>query len=280
MDILALTKKKGKIIVIKKTEEFEDTYNLVHVSGKWLNSLGLDTGCITKSHRLYPEFLEYFKLVNIFNDRIEVPNKKIKTDRDGTSKLIRHPKDDSIEIARRQRRKEGFEETASSPNTCFITNADREKFFRDVKQYGKIIPGKVGSRYFLFPQSPTYSFWSKLMDNEYIRLSGIDFKKKRKQTIIEPKTIKEAEYYKDYKNLINHLFCEIPASLELNIFCEAAENGLCKISKNKEAIYDKDGIFLQMTCFPIETEAFNKILNKLEISEIRVLKTILNQYLL
>lgn len=279
--MIALVKMKGQFVIRKETQEFEDTYNKVHMDVDFFKSLQIDSSVIPKSHWLYPELSHYMDLVNIFTEKVDVPNKRVETNKLGTSKLVRHPNSGNIEIAYRAKKKDGTQEKfATSPNTCYITNEDRERFFADVKSGGRILAGEHGSRYMLCEGDVAYTFWSEFMDREYISLSGIDFKKKRHQTKIVPESKREETYIEDYRSLICHLFGELTIQFEIKVFSEMAEQGLCKLSREKEALYDKDGFFLQLTKYPTRTDSFDKILSKLTVDELRKVKTILNQYLL
>lgn len=287
--MLKLKKNKGCFIITRTNEDFDDTYNEVHLDEdeKAFSCFHLedlkkefDSMTIPESHWMTPELSKYLKLVNIFAERVEVPNKKIETDRDGSSKLIRHPKDGSIEIAYRAKRKDGTQERfAKSPNTCYISNEDRERFFSDVKNYGSVISGRFGSRYLLMPKDSRYSNWSNFMDTEYERLSGISVRQKRKQTKITWETTREGEYYRDFKQLISNLFSYVPVSFEVKVFSEAAQKKICKIDDSGRAIYDKDGIFLQLLSHPFTVESMDKMISKLTVDELRDFKLIINQYI-
>lgn len=191
----------------------------------------------------YEKLWNYFKKVNLFLPRIEIPNKKVTTDVEGTSKLIRRPDAGIIEIAYRRRNKSGkIECGAKSPNTCYISNADREKFFRDVKYLGTIERGKYGDRYYIPESDGSYDIWSDFMDAEYTRLSGIEFRKKRPKT--RPKILDE-EARRNIWRILVESYSALPSEKLKECFENLAERELCKLNQTGEWVYDKDGFFIE-----------------------------------
>lgn len=227
---LVAEKKKGKIYVYQDLVRFEDTYNKVHLPDGKVKELNIVPGEYTEESSLWEFLKNHFIIVNLLSERIEVPNKVVISDREGTSKLIR--KGSQIEIARRYRRKDGtFSNTTKTPNVCYIDNSTREKFFKDVKQHGSII---ADYRYILTAQSGTiFEAWSKAMDREYTRLSGIPVNAIRKRTIVEVP--------KREQDRIDSLRCDLSKYLTLE---DLLGTWVLQDSSQK-AYYDIDGLFLQ-----------------------------------
>lgn len=279
MNILALKKEKNKIQILRVPEDFQDTYNLVHVYGAPFTPSILSIKEVPKGHKLYPVLSAHFLLVNLFLERIEVPNKRVVTDRPGTSKLIRKKDHSFIEIAYRRKNKSGeYEKTACSPNTCYIDNDLRERFFRAVKRHGVVESGKYGDRYALLRGDQTFVEWSNFMDKEYTRLSGIDHLKQRKQTEI----LYSGSDLQKWNSLIeelSYIFEFIRLDQETALFHELSEEGLCKLAENAICLYDKDGCFLQYFEDGVIYENFMKLFKKLTMPELYKAKKIMVKFL-
>lgn len=227
---LVAEKRKGKIYVYSDLVRFEDTYNKVHLPDGKVKELGIVQGEYMEESPLWDFLKNHFIIVNLLSERVEVPDKKVISDREGTSKLIR--KGSQIEIARRYKRKDGtFSNTTKTPNVCYIDNHTREKFFKDVKRFGSVVEG---SRYTLTSQSgDIFEAWSKAMDREYTRLSGIPVNIARKRTVIEVP--------RDEIARIDDLRYELSKYLIL----EDLLGKWVLQDNNRKAYYDIDGLFLQ-----------------------------------
>lgn len=227
---LAAEKRKGKIYVYSDLVKFEDTYNKVHLPEGKIKELNITPGEYTEESSLWDFLKNHFIVANLFSERVEVPNKTVISDREGTSKLIR--KGSQIEITWRYKRKDGtLTNTTKTPNVCLIDNPTREKFFKDVRQYGSIL---MGSRYVLTTQSgPIFEAWSKAMDREYTRLSGIPVNIIRKRTIIEVPRNEQTRIDALRFDLSKYL------TLEDLLGTWVTQDNL------QRAYYDIDGIFLQ-----------------------------------
>lgn len=183
-----IEKRKGKISIYNDFgEQFENTFNKIHATEEFLNLHNLETSVDYPKNSEEYEFLNnHLKMVNLFSERVEVPNKKVQTDLGGSSMLLR--KNQDIEIARRRRNSKGeIDSFTDTPNKCFITNDTREKFFKTVKNFGHIIKGLKADRYILssYDNATVYNAWSLAMDKEYHRLSGINPRQKRKMPVEE-----------------------------------------------------------------------------------------------
>ncbi len=250
---LVAEKRKGKIYVYSDLARFEDTYNKVHIPDGKVKELGIVRGEYTEESPLWDFLKNHFIMVNLLSERVEVPDKKVISDREGTSKLIR--KGSQIEIARRYKRKDGtLSNTTKTPNVCYIDNHTREKFFRDVKQFGSIVEG---SRYTLTSQSgDIFEAWSKAMDREYTRLSGIPVNIVRKRTVIEVP--------RDEIVRIDDLRYELSKYLTL----EDLLGKWVLQDNNRRAYYDIDGLFLQYQDSPCLRENVFRALCKVPISNL------------
>lgn len=264
---MIVEKIKSTFKVYKSTSKFEDTYNRVHIPIGREQALNIQIGTYSDtSSEIYLFLEDLFKMVNLFSERIEVPNKKVISDREGTSQLIR--KNNSIEISKRYKRKDGtFTNSTSSPNICLIDNATREKFFKVVKEDGKIILGKYRDRYILTPQSgEVYETWSKSMDREYFRLSGINPRACRQHTIIEVNKSDRDEYDYLRLDLLKRLDFSVGTPLEKYLIRD----------KFKKCVYDIDGLFLQYLEDRVDAEKMIQVLSKISLSELKLLKESLN----
>lgn len=246
--MLTLKREKDKIILVNAPDTHQDTYNWAQVSRNWLDEIGFDYKTATKDDKIYQELSKHFKLVNLFAERIEVPNKPVFTDVPGTSKLIRNKEGSFIEISYRRKKKDGTQETkAMSPNTCYISIADREAFFSDVKLFGSVERGRFGDRYLLYKTDQAFGKWSVFMDKEYSRLSGIAFKTIRKVT--KPAFTAEELYRRDslWSTIIKWLtfLSNYRTSKLISFFKELEVSGFCKLNSTSEVLYDIDGIFIQ-----------------------------------
>ena len=278
MNILALKKEKNKIQILRVSEDFQDTYNLVHVYGAPFTPSILSIKEVLKDHKLYPVLSAHFLLVNLFLERIEVPNKRVVTDRPGTSKLIRKKDHSFIEIAYRRKNKAGeYEKTACSPNTCYIDNELRERFFRAVKRHGVVESGKYGDRYALFDGDQTFAEWSMFMDKEYTRLSGIDHMKQRKETKLSYSG-KELFEWKERLESLSTLFEYVMPSREVLLFQKLSELGFCEVNESSICLYDRDGFFIQYFEDGITYENFMKLFRKLTSSELELAKRIIFEF--
>ena len=145
-----IEKRKGKISIYNDFgEQFENTFNKIHTTEEFLKLHNLETSVDYPKNSEEYKFLDnHLKMVNLFSERVEVPNQKVQTDLGGSSMLLR--KNQDIEIARRRKNSKGeIDSFTDTPNKCFITNDAREKFFKTVKNFGHIIKGLKADRYIL-----------------------------------------------------------------------------------------------------------------------------------
>lgn len=260
---MVVEKIKNTFKVYEDTSKFEDTYNKVHIPIGRKHALNIQVGTYSNaSSEVYLFFEDLFKMTNLFSERIEVPNKKVISNREGTSQLIR--KNNIIEISKRYKRKDGsYTNSTSSPNICLIDNTTREKFFKAVKEYGKIIMGKYRDRYILTSQSgQIYESWSEAMDREYFRLSGINPKAYRQHTIIEINKSDRDKYDRLRLNLLKKLNFSIGTPLEKYLIRD----------KLNRCVYDIDGLFLQYLEDPVDTEKMMQVLSKISLNDLRLLE--------
>lgn len=240
-----------------------DTFNRVHLSDRMalLNNI--------KDHEEYYKdssqyrFLEkHFKNVLLFAERVEVPNLKVTSDVEGTSMLLR--KNGIIEIAKRyvSKKTNKVSMTTDTPNKCLISNATREKFFKEVKNSGQIIRGKFTDRYFLSEGTDSYEKWSESMDREYFRLSGIDPRKKRTLTKIDVPIGMALMVQETKIDIINK------GKDYLNFKSDSILNPWIKRGSENHCIYDIDGIFLQYDSEPVYLLNITQILSKMPLNDL------------
>lgn len=241
-----------------KENFFEDTHNKVHISNARMKAWSLLPEVYDKGTPEYDILDKHFKLVNLFAEKIEVPNKKVESDREGTSKLIR--KGSVIEIARRYRRKDGtYTNTTKTPNCCYIDNATRDKFFKAVKEHGVIEQTPFGDKYLLTSASGAiFDLWSRAIDLEYARLSGINPTQRRVQTFISVPKECEKEIQELRFSLAYSLTFNEGTPLEAYI----------KRNKTKECVYDIDGIFLQYVEDPVDINAMLRAIEKIPLDRL------------
>lgn len=242
-------------------ENFEETFNRVKLSEKDFVRWNLKNTTYSKDTNEYDILESHIYTVLRRVERVDVPNKKVKTDRPGTSMLLLKPS--SIEIARRYKRKDGtLDDHTNTPKKCLISNDIREKFFRTVKEHGHVEHGLHSDRYYLSAQDyPYFDLWKESMMREYQRLSGIDPLKVRKSTkhttrpivalgemakVFLEKSIEVSEFFEDY------------------------------IDEEKNALYNGDGKFLQYLDNPLEWFSIYDLLLYLSDAEFEKLASILN----
>lgn len=237
-----LSKLKKNILEIEPIKvEFEDSYSSIHLRDYYLEGLGISPPCrIDKTllPEIYKVLSDLVTEINIFKPREIVPNKKVKTDVPGTSKLIRSKDKSKIEIAYRVRNKSGkLEEYATSNNTCYISIARRELFFKHSKAAGyPIIDSRGHAHYLLKVGNPRFKEWSDFMDQEYLRLAGVDPPKRRKNHFVAVG-----------EELVWLIYSETEPGTDLEIYRELAKEGYCKFNDKKTSIYDKDGYWICRT---------------------------------
>ena len=264
MDKIVKRIKGHKIQVYNDLDErFEETYNKVRLSEKTFNRWKLENKIYTKDTNEYDLLEKHVYTVLRHAERIEVPNKKVKTDRPGTSMLLL--KDSSIEIAHRYKRKDGsYSDTTNTPKKCFISNAIREKFFKVVKEHGHIQEGLYSDRYYLSSSDyPYFDLWKESMMREYQRLSGIDPAQIRKSTKHTERSIDKIA------NLATNIY-------DNKLFASLNEFFSSFIDENYKALYTEDGKFLQYLEDPIEWLTIYNLLFYLSDEEFQKLASILN----
>ena len=232
--------KSSKLEIVKYLVEFDDTFSSIHIRDFYLNKYNLTPPCIiTKadSPDVFKELNDLITNVNLFKDRDEVPNKRVKTDRPGTSKLIRSKDKSKIEICYRVKKKSGeYESMATSNNTCYIDIETRERFFRDSKLVGphRDVYGK--DHYIIRYGDPKFKYWSEFMDREYSRLAGIKYQKRAKPD--------RPEYTGQWKSRANDCLSAYQFSdlgSDMSILEDLSSLGFCRINLKKTSLYDKNG---------------------------------------
>lgn len=129
---------------------------------------------VISDEQQYERAKEVMFRVNKDNLEERIPSKRVRTDRPGTSKLLLSQDRLKITICRRKLHKDGSaEEYTKSPGVCYIDNATREKFFRDVKSTVGPVSSRFGTEYSLYSyQGKIFDDWKNYMLKEYLRLCG------------------------------------------------------------------------------------------------------------
>lgn len=168
-----LNKNKGGFEVYETNVQTLNSYARIVVDKTFLDKYNISVPTfIAKEDTRYKDIAEFFNAVNRVNEQEKVTNKRVRTDVPGSSKLVRSKDKQTIEIARRKTRKDGkVEEWATSNNTCYISNADRESFFYSVKYAGNQYIDDRGHWHFvLYYGDISFDYWARFMDMEYNRL--------------------------------------------------------------------------------------------------------------
>lgn len=168
-----LNKKDGGFEIFETNAPVLNSYSRIRVDKQFIDSYNINVPCyIGRQDTLYSNINEYFNKVVSQGIEERVPNKRVKTDIIGTSKLVRTKDKQCIEIAFRRRNKSGqLEQFCKSNNVCYISDDIREYFFScsksarvpEVDSFGKW-------HYKLYYGDNTFNWWSDFMDKEYIRL--------------------------------------------------------------------------------------------------------------
>lgn len=231
-----LSKTKGEVLEIDKIGmEFPDTYNEVHLRDFYVKKYGLNPPCKinqTITPTLYKNLISLIDEINTFKPRNDFPTKRIKTDVEGKSKLIRNPKTGEITLCFRAKKKDGTtEQYANSPNTCYISEADSWRAYDSFRDDGD-------GHHCICPTDYGYYEWANLMDTEYERLSGIKVKRnpKPQKPVWGPAERKEAE-----NCLTAYADNEVG---DLKVLENLAEGGLCKLNDKKTSLYDINGYWI------------------------------------
>ena len=238
-----LSKRKEGILEISPIViEFEDSYSRVHLRDYYITKYKLKApGKVDKMimPSTYEALSSLINDINCLKPREFVPNKKVTTDVEGTSKLIRSKDKTRIEICYRVRNKSGkIESSAKSNNTCYISIADRELFFKHAKEAGSPVRDSFGhDHYYLDYNDYNFWYWSEFMDREYYRLAGIT----------PPKTPQKPQWTTPEKELAETClaaYTYTAPGTDGAIFERMAERGLAMINDKGTSLYNINGYWI------------------------------------
>lgn len=257
---IKLTKhQKGIFEITKTTIPFQDSYSTIHIPSYFVKKYNLKVPCkVDKALQptLYLNLKSLVDDINVFKPRNEVPNKKVTTDVEGTSKLIRSKDKSKIEICYRVRNKAGeVEKSCKSNNTCFISITQRELFFKHAKEVGCPETDKWGhDHYYLTAGDYNFAYWSDLMDEEYARLAGEKY-----QEVKRPEPVSKT-WTTDDRTLVDCIliaYAYVAKEDEVKLFKALAEAGYCKLNDKETAVYDINGYYIaHLEFLPEDSSAY------------------------
>lgn len=281
--MIFVIKKDRKILIQDLPEESEDSYSRVRIQPRHLLKYEIKSvPCVVEpTNEHFDNLKSYINICNVMTTS-KVPNKRVMSDVvSGTSKLNRHQEKGYIEITKRYIRKDGTVNLeVTTPNVCFITDFQKQEFFKDLENHGVLLHTRKSSRKVLRKTSEVYKHWSKLMDDEYTRLSGISLGYRKKDTRMNY----EGDQYDIWWNLMGEVGKQIFHPFELtpqitilsdlwHDYSDIREFYTIYADSHGDIVFDRDGRFVDIAEDFCKRSLF-EILKKLTINELHKMSSL------